>query len=110
MRFEQIIAAVTRRLNLEGIRANTVVDGLAHAADLQLCLACVSPGMRMDPGSATTYAYQQRYGGHSSHPVHPNWRPAVAGVGTGKRKRLPLATRLLGTAKHGLASLVCRDN
>ena len=106
MRFEQIIAAVTRRLNIEGIRANTVVDGLARTADLQLCMACVSPGVQMYPGSDQVIALQRCHVGHSGHPVHPSWRPTVVGPGNGKRKRLPL----LGLAKRGLASLVCRDH
>jgi hypothetical protein len=44
MRFEQIIATVTRSLAQQVIRAIESVDALMHASDLHLCMACVSPG------------------------------------------------------------------
>lgn len=111
MRFEQIIAAVTRRLYREGIRANTVVDGLVHATDLRLCMACVSPGMQVHlvPVQASVSASAQGAAGHASSPSSSSWQLTAAGPSGGKRKRLPLAARLLGNANATLASLLGRD-
>lgn len=101
MRFEQIIAAVTRRLSIQGVREITIVDAFARASDLQLCMACVSPGIGM---------YSGPLGGHPSHPSSHAWLANDVGKAAGKRKRLPLAARLLGLAKRGSTSLAARDN
>ena len=114
MRFEQIIAAVTRSLNIAGVREILSVDGFAHATDLQLCMACVSPGS----GSYSRQAYwlmsNQPHAGNPSHDSSHAWLAGttlanLAARAIGKRKRLPGMAGLLGLAKHDSATLPARD-
>ncbi len=119
MRFEQIIAAVTRSLNITGVREITRVDAFAHAASLQLCMACASPGKPMYSGlmySGPTYwlfsghpNHDQLSHGNPSHQRSHAWLATAAKSAPGKQKRLPLTARLLGMAKRGMASLPTRD-
>ncbi|MEM6366490.1 MAG: hypothetical protein AAF745_18835 [Planctomycetota bacterium] len=90
MRFEQIIAAVTRALNCQGIREMLVVDSFGVATDL--------PRDRHDhPGccyqSAATGMYPTRA-----------WLSVYAKPAMGRRQRHPLAKRLLGLATGGSSS------
>ncbi len=98
MRFEQIIAAVTRGLNFEGIRAITVVDGLVRAADLRLCMACVSPGNQVYLLPAQTAALQHGAAGYAGPPSPVHWQPSRAAVPGSKRMRLSPAGLLAGLA------------
>lgn len=109
MRFEQIIAAVTRSLNIAGVREISSTDVFAHAPDLQLCMACVSPGIGMYSGPQQGLMLHQPSLGHPNHPNSRAWLSAVANQALGKRKSLPLTARLLGLAKRGSATLKLRD-
>lgn len=109
MRFEQIIAAVTRSLNIAGVREISSADVFAHASDLQLCMACVSPGTGMYSGPHQRLMLHQPSLGHPNRPNSGAWLSAVAHQAIGKRKRLPLTARLLGLAKRGSATLKLRD-
>ena len=114
MRFEQIIAAVARSLNIVGVREISSIDAFAHASGLQLCMACVSPGNGMYSGSLYSGSQPGRML-HQSSWCHPSqqsnraWLATVANTATGKRKRLPLTARLLGLAKRGSTGLCPRD-
>ncbi|QEF96941.1 hypothetical protein Mal15_09710 [Stieleria maiorica] len=105
MRFEQIIAVVTRSLNIAGVREISSADAFAHASDLQLCMACVSPGNGVYSGPQTMLMQYQPGCGHPSPPTSHGWLTTVANTAGGKRKRLPLTVRLLGLAKRGSAAL-----
>jgi hypothetical protein len=106
MRFEQIIAAVTRGLNLEGIRAITVVDGLVRAADLRLCMACVSPGNQVCLLPAQAFALQHVAAGYAGPPSPIRWQPSRAVKPGSKRVRSLPTGRLAGLAATCLASLL----
>lgn len=108
MRFEQIIAAVTRSLKIEGVREILSVDAFAHATDLQLCMACVSPGIGRYPVPQSMLMSYQPSCGNPNPPTSHAWLSAVANTALGKRKRLPLTARLLGMAKRGSAALKFR--
>ncbi len=125
MRFEQIIAAVTRALNIAGIREMLVADSFGFATDLPryrqdhdccshqsraavMHLACVSPGM----GSYLATQSMLANGQQSLGPANTNaqtWLTVYASPAMGKRKRLPLAKRLLGLAIGGSVSLKSSD-
>lgn len=109
MRFEQIIAAVTRSLNFAGVREISSIDAFAHASDLQLCMACVSPGIGMYSGPLHQLMSNQPSCGNPNKPTSHAWQTLVAKTALGKRRRLPLTVRLLGLAKHGSAALKLRD-
>jgi hypothetical protein len=109
MRFNQIIAAVARSLKIEGVREISSVDAFAHASGLQLCMACVSPGMDRYPGPQPRLMFNQSSWGHRNQLTSHAWLSKVACTALGKRKRLPLTARLIGLAKRGSASLTNRD-
>ncbi len=105
MRINQIIAAVTRSLNITGVREILNADAFAHAPDLQLCMACVSPGIGMYSGPQRLLMQDQPSCGHPSHPTSHAWLASVVQTAVGKRKRLPLTVRLLAIAERGSAAL-----
>ena len=110
MRFEQIIAVVTRSLGIAGVRAIASVDAFAHASDLQLCMACVSPGNGMYSGPSQRLMWNQPGAGNPGHQGSHAWHSVKTGTATSKRKRLPLATLLAGLTKPGSGSLTNRDS
>ncbi len=110
MRFEQIIAAVTRGLNWEGIRAIMGVDGLVRAADLRLCMACVSPGTRGCSAAAQAIALQHLAAGYAGPPSPIRWQPSTAGAASSKRLRFSLAGRLPGRTSTCLATLLSKGH
>ncbi|MCO8122706.1 hypothetical protein NHH03_13240 [Stieleria sp. TO1_6] len=109
MRFQQIIAAVTRSLNLKGVREILSVDSFARATDLSLCMACVSPTMGRSREASVMLVSYQCHPGRPEQPAIHRWQPAGGITATGKRKRLPATARLLGMAKRGAATLNFRD-
>lgn len=86
MRFEQIIAAVTRGLNLKGIRAVTVVDGLIRATDLRLCMACVSAGIQVCPLPAQALASPHAAAGDAGPPSPIRWQPSPTALPVSRRR------------------------
>lgn len=101
MRQQQIIAAVTRALQLAGVREISSVDTFARLTGLHLCMACVSPGMHSYSGSHVGW----------SDPDSPSlslWTTNGEPGGNGKRKRLPLAG-IGRSVLRGIADLRLRN-
>ena len=109
MRFEQIIAAVTRSLKIVGVREISSVDAFAHASGLQLCMACVSPGMGRYSVPQQRLMFNQLNDGHPNPSTSHTWLSGIARTAWGKRKRLPATARLTGLDKRSSAALKFRD-
>ena len=73
MRFQQITAAaITRATQNAGVREMFCVDTFARVMGLDLCMACVSPGMHLYSGS------------HAGSPGYPD-SPSPSQWATGEK-------------------------
>ena len=103
MRIEQIIAAVTRSLNIAGVREITRIDVVAHASDLQLCMACVSPGKPVYLGFTHSLMSHQRHAFGSDDAANGNWLAGLGPAAAARLKRPLQAASRLGLAKRDSA-------
>ena len=108
MRFQQIIAVVARRLNVQAVREILTVDVFARIEGLTLCMACDSSVASVDhgmySGSHSSLMHSRLNGNPPNQPVLRGWPTTEAITATGTLKRLSQLAGLTGLASGGTGS------